>query len=108
MFRDHSLHLFLGSVEPAVMETAVAYFVVTACSFPLLGSYDSASAQLRVMDQANITMYVSPAHEDHQLSRMLNLRHGEITSNSGSVSDRLAAKNSGKGKPCNSLSRMLN
>lgn len=59
LFRTGVLHLFFGSVEPAVMEAAVAYFVVTACSFPFLGVYDSAAAQFRVMNQTNITMYVS-------------------------------------------------
>ena len=58
-FRRQILHLFFGNVEPAVMEAAVLYFAVTACSFPFLGIYDAASAQFRVMNQTKVTMYVS-------------------------------------------------
>jgi len=59
LFRHGILHLFFGAVEPAVMEAAVTYFVVTACSFPFLGIYDSAAAQFRAMGKTNMTMYVS-------------------------------------------------
>jgi len=59
LFRNGILHLFFGAVEPAVMEAAITYFVVTACSFPFLGIYNSAAAQFRAMGRTNVTMYVS-------------------------------------------------
>ncbi len=59
LFRYGILHLFFGAVEPAVMEAAVTYFVVTACSFPFLGIYNAAAAQFRSMGKTSTTMYVS-------------------------------------------------
>ncbi len=52
------LRLFFGAVEPAVMDAALTYFFVTACSFPFLGVYNAA-AQFRAMGRTNVTMYVS-------------------------------------------------
>lgn len=59
LLRYGILHLFFGTVEPAVMKAAITYFVVTACSFPFLGIYDSAAAQFRSMGKTSTTMYVS-------------------------------------------------
>lgn len=53
------LRLLFGAVEADVMEAAVLYFVVTACSFPFLGIYNSAAAQFRAMGKTSVTMYVS-------------------------------------------------
>lgn len=53
------LRLFFGAVEPAVMDAALTYFFVTACSFPFLGVYNAAAAQFRAMGRTNVTMYVS-------------------------------------------------
>ena len=53
------LCLFFGAVEPAVMDAALTYFFVTACSFPFLGIYNAAAAQFRAMGRTNVTMYVS-------------------------------------------------
>lgn len=55
------LRLFFGSVAPDVMEAAWLYFIVTVCSFPFLGIYDSAAALYRVMGKTRVTMYVSLA-----------------------------------------------
>lgn len=59
LFRQVILRLFFGAVEPAVMEAALTYFLVTACSFPFLGIYNAAAAQFRAMGRTNVTMYVS-------------------------------------------------
>ena len=57
--RQIILRLFFGAVEPAVMDAALTYFLVTACSFPFLGIYNAAAAQFRAMGRTNVTMYVS-------------------------------------------------
>lgn len=59
LFRGPILRLFFGTVEQAVMDTALTYFFVTACSFPFLGIYNAAAAQFRSMRRTNMTMYVS-------------------------------------------------
>lgn len=59
LFRQIILRLFFGTVEQAVMEAALIYFLVTACSFPFLGIYNAAAAQFRAMGRTNVTMYVS-------------------------------------------------
>ena len=41
------------------MEAAILYLVVTACSFPFLGIYNSAAAQFRAMGRTSVTMAVS-------------------------------------------------
>lgn len=66
------LRLFFGAVEPAVMDAALTYFFVTACSFPFLGIYNAAAAQFRAMGRTNITMYVSA------LMNVLNIA-GDLT-----------------------------
>ena len=59
LLRQWILKLFFGAVEPDVMDAALTYFFVTACSFPFLGIYNSAAAQFRAMSRTNVTMYVS-------------------------------------------------
>ena len=59
LFRQAFLRLFFGAVEAAVMDAALTYFTVTACSFPLLGIYSAAAAQFRAMGRTDTTMYVS-------------------------------------------------
>ena len=59
LFRQTILRLLFGAVEPDVMEAAILYFVVTACSFPFLGIYNSAAAQFRAMGRTSVTMAVS-------------------------------------------------
>lgn len=59
LFRQGILKLFFGAVEPDVMDAALTYFFVTACSFPFLGIYNAAAAQFRAMSRTNVTMYVS-------------------------------------------------
>lgn len=59
LFRQVILRMFFGAVEPTVMDAALTYFLVTACSFPFLGIYNAAAAQFRAMGRTNVTMYVS-------------------------------------------------
>lgn len=59
LFQRAILSLFFGAVEPNVMDAALTYFFVTACSFPFLGIYNAAAAQFRAMGQTRVTMYVS-------------------------------------------------
>jgi len=59
LFRGPLLHLFFGTVEADVMDAALSYFTITACSFPFLGIYNAAAAQFRVANQASTIMYVS-------------------------------------------------
>lgn len=57
--RGPVLRLFFGAVEPDVMDAALTYFLVTACSFPFLGIYNAAAAQFRSMGRTSMTMIVS-------------------------------------------------
>lgn len=59
LFRAPILQLFFGAVEPDVMDAALTYFLVTACSFPFLGVYNAAAAQFRSLGRTSMTMYVS-------------------------------------------------
>lgn len=59
LLRRGILRLLFGAVEPDVMDAALLYFAVTACSFPFLGVYNSAAAQFRAMGRTSVTMYVS-------------------------------------------------
>ncbi|MCM1233091.1 MAG: MATE family efflux transporter [Ruminococcus flavefaciens] len=59
LFQRAILGLFFGAVEPDVMDAALTYFFVTACSFPFLGIYNAAATQFRAMGRTNVTMYVS-------------------------------------------------
>lgn len=59
LFRQFILRLFFGAVEAAVMEAALTYFVITACSFPFLGIYDAGAALYRVLGRTNVTMYIT-------------------------------------------------
>lgn len=58
-FRQGILRLFFGAVEPEVMEMALTYFVITACSFPFLGLYEAGAALYRVLGRTSVTMYIS-------------------------------------------------
>lgn len=53
------LRLLFGSVEPAVMEAATIYLVISAFSYPFLAAYSACSALFRAMGNSRITMYVS-------------------------------------------------
>ena len=59
LFRYQLLRLLFGTVEADVMQSAVTYFTITACSFPFLGIYNASAAQFRSMGKTNMTMYIS-------------------------------------------------
>lgn len=59
LFRHGIMRLFFGAVEPAVMDAALTYFVITACSFPFLGLYEAGAALYRVLGRTSVTMYIS-------------------------------------------------
>ena len=53
------LGLIFGHVEPAVMESAVIYMRYTACAFPFLAIYYSASSVFRAQGNTRISMLAS-------------------------------------------------
>ena len=53
------LGLLFGQVEPAVMEGAVTYFVISAWSYPFIALYNGCAALLRAMGNSRVSMYVS-------------------------------------------------
>ena len=53
------LGLLFGQVEPAVMEGAVTYFVISALSYPFIALYSGCAALLRAMGNSRASMYVS-------------------------------------------------
>lgn len=57
-FRQILSGLF-GGVETDVMKAAQCYLLITACSFPFLGIYNSSSALFRSMNKTKVIMYVS-------------------------------------------------
>lgn len=59
LFCSPLLRLLFGTVEEPVMAAAVAYFTITACSFPFLGIYNASAALFRSMGKTHVTMYVS-------------------------------------------------
>ena len=53
------LGLLFGQVEPAVMEGAVTYFIISALSYPFIALYNGCAALLRAMGNSKASMYVS-------------------------------------------------
>ncbi|WP_363315546.1 MATE family efflux transporter [uncultured Flavonifractor sp.] len=53
------LGLLFGQVEPAVMEGAVTYFLISALSYPFIALYNGCAALLRAMGNSRASMYVS-------------------------------------------------
>ena len=53
------LGLLFGQVEPAVMEGAVTYFIISALSYPFIALYNGCAALLRSMGNSRASMYVS-------------------------------------------------
>ena len=53
------LKAIFGSVEDAVMKNAVAYFYITAVSYPFLGIYNASAALSRAMGDSRTTMRIS-------------------------------------------------
>lgn len=59
LFRRLLLSLLFGSVEAAVMENALIYFLISAFSFPFLAVFQSCAAIFRSMGNSRISMEVS-------------------------------------------------
>ena len=53
------LGLLFGQVEPAVMEGAVTYFIISALSYPFIALYNGCAALLRAMGNSRASMCVS-------------------------------------------------
>ena len=59
LFCKEILGGLFGGVEADVMKAAQDYLLITSCSFPFLGIYNSSSALFRSMNRTKIIMYVS-------------------------------------------------
>lgn len=59
VFSKGILKLLFGSIEPAVMDAAWIYLLISAISFPFMGIYNSCAALFRSMGKASVTFKVS-------------------------------------------------
>ncbi len=57
--RKALLRLIFGTVEPAVMEAAETYFLITAFSYPFLAVFNAASAIYRAAGSTRLPMIIS-------------------------------------------------
>ena len=56
VFRQHILSLIFGEVEPAVMDSALIYFLLTAAAYPFMGIYNASAALFRAMGNSKVSM----------------------------------------------------
>ena len=56
IFRQHILSLIFGQVEPAVMDSALIYFLLTAAAYPFMGIYNAGAALFRAMGNSKVSM----------------------------------------------------
>ena len=56
IFRQHILSLIFGQVEPAVMDSALVYFLLTAATYPFMGIYNAGAALFRAMGNSKVSM----------------------------------------------------
>lgn len=56
VFRQHILSLIFGEVEPAVMDSALIYFLLTAAAYPFMGMYNASAALFRAMGNSKVSM----------------------------------------------------
>ena len=56
IFRQHILSLIFGQVEPAVMDSALVYFLLTAAAYPFMGIYNAGAALFRAMGNSKVSM----------------------------------------------------
>lgn len=56
VFRQHILSLIFGRVEPAVMDSALIYFLLTAAAYPFMGIYNAGAALFRAMGNSKVSM----------------------------------------------------
>ncbi len=72
ILRRQILQLAFGSVEPAIMQNALGYFLFTAMSYPFLGVFDVGAALCRAEGDSRTPMLVS------LLSNLLNIAGNSI------------------------------
>lgn len=56
LFRQYILSLIFGRVEPAVMDSALVYFLLTAAAYPFMGIYNAGAALFRAMGNSKVSM----------------------------------------------------
>ena len=56
IFRQHILSLIFGQVEPAVMDSALVYFLLAAAAYPFMGIYNAGAALFRAMGNSKVSM----------------------------------------------------
>lgn len=61
IFNGQILGLIFGDVEPAVMENAQKYFLISAISYPFIALYDDGSSILRAQENSRFPMLISVA-----------------------------------------------
>ncbi|MEG1878470.1 MAG: MATE family efflux transporter [Pseudoflavonifractor sp.] len=59
IFRQHILSLLFGVIEPAVMDSALRYFIATALAYPFMAIYNAGSALFRSMGNSKVSMFNS-------------------------------------------------
>lgn len=60
LFLRHGLlRLFFGSIDDDVMENALTYLILSACSYPVLAVYNSGAAVFRAMGDSKVPMLIS-------------------------------------------------
>lgn len=59
VFHRPILRLLFGKIEDDVMQCAITYLLISACSFPFLAAYSSSAALFRSMGNSQITFKVS-------------------------------------------------
>lgn len=59
LFRNGILGGLYGAIEPAVMESAVIYFLLTAASYPFIAVFGTCAAIFRATGNSKLPMYVS-------------------------------------------------
>lgn len=67
------LSLIFGSVEPAVMDAALSYFLITGLSYPFIGLYNVSAALYRATGNSKLPMVISAS------SNLLNIAGNSIT-----------------------------
>ena len=61
IFHNGILQVLFGAIEPAVMENARIYFIVSICSYPFLGLYNVGAAVFRAQGNSRVSMVTSIA-----------------------------------------------
>lgn len=59
VFRDPVIRTVFGDIEPAVMDSASTYFLLSAISYPFLAVYNSGAALFRAMGDSKTSMMIS-------------------------------------------------